>query len=317
MPRSSQRLPSILALGLFGLTLAGCTPRFPPLPEKWVNPAQPKHDPRPMPEASWDAANDGEGSLLASYAERKATPLDKRSDWSLPTNAKTVIVELLVAASHDDVEHVRNVLTDNARWGMPDRRELQAQPVFSKQDPLGLEFLTGFRNVTSRLKKKAGFNCRPMQPGWELLVANGAEPMWCSYQSDDGFDLLAFRLVTIAGEPKIDYVGFMRERPEGFIRAANVGDPPPLTPYAKEPVSLEPIELMPDGTSPVVEAPKRAEEPAKPEPAPAEPAPAGEGDKPTEQPVAPQANPAQGDDAKPPKADEAKPADDAEAPVNE
>jgi hypothetical protein len=286
------------------------------MPEKWADNPKLAHAPRPLPEPSFDGTGE-EGSLLASYATRKATSPDKMVEWSLPTNAKTLIVEMLIAAAHDDPHAVKQLLTPEARWGLPDRGELLGRPIYGKKDLLGIEFLTKFREVTSRLGKRATFNCRPLQPGWELLVAGGAEPMWCTYTSADGFDLLVFRMVTHSGDAKIDFVGFMPERPSGYVRVANVGDRPPNTPFIKTEPVLEVPPLMPDGSNPVVEAPKPAEpapsqppavsdvptppaQPATPEPAaeqPAKPEPAAEQPAKPEKPEKPE-NEGKGDEKK-------------------
>lgn len=276
-------VPSLALASLATLALSGCVPRNPPMPEKWAVPAKPNHSPRALPEPTFDGKGE-EGSLLASYASRKSTTPDKRADWTLPTNAKTLIVELLIAAAHDDAVGVKALMTPGARFGLPDRGELLARAIYQHDDLLGLEFLTQFREVTSRLGKRASFNCRPMQPGWELLVAGGAEPMWCTYTSADGFDLLVFRLVTEGGEARVDYVGYMPERPTGYVRVANIGDRPPTTPFIKTAPLLEAPPLMPDASSPVVEEPARPVPPSQPSPPPAEPAPAdvekpAEGDK--------------------------------------
>lgn len=292
----SRLLTSFVAAGLLSLGLAGCEARNPPMPATWATPAKPHHQPRPLPKPSHDAEKAEDGSLLASYVKRPVTSEEKRADWSLPTNAKTLIVELMIAAAHDEPEEVRRNLTKGARFGIPNRVETRARPIYTDQDPLGIEFLTDFREVASRLKKRASFNCRPLQPGWELLAASGAEPMWCTYASDDGFDMLVFRLTVEGGQPAVDYIGFTRERPTGFIRVVNTGDQPPPTPHMKTASLLEAPELMPDDSNPVIEppsqppsqppiegaAPKGADEPkpegadakAPAEPKPAEPKPA-------------------------------------------
>ncbi len=306
-----RRLSHPLAVAsLLSLALTACDARYPPIPKQWATPAKAQHQPRPLPPPAFDAASAEDGSLLASHMARKSTPEEKRADWSLPTNAKTLIIELLIAAAHDDPEQVRINLSAGARVGMPDRGELRSSAIYSEADPLGIEFLTDFRDVTSRLKKKSTFNCRPLQPGWELLAASGAEPMWCTYTSDDGFDMLVFRLTIEANRPVVDYVGFMRERPVGYVRVANIGDRPPTTPFMKTTTLLDepkPEALMPDGSSPVVEPVRRPELPNQPSPPPPDPvapeAAAPEAAKP--EAAKPEGEKPEG--AKPPKPEAAKP----------
>jgi hypothetical protein len=299
---SSKRLTGIVAsCTLLSLALLGCEARYPPRPEHWQVPPVPVHQPeQQLPKATAEGAGEG-GSLLETYAKRTPRKAEELDDWMLPFQSKTMIVELLIAAAKDDPERMKLLLSENARWGTPDRRELGARPIVTKDDPLGLEFLRAFREAASRFGAKASFTCTPLQPGWQMLAASGAEPVWCSYTSSDKLDIIGFRLIVEKEKVKTDYVGFFRERQPVAIRVPDAGDPPPLTPYLKRPVNLTLPELMPDGSNPVVAKPR------KPEPKPEAEAPA----EPEEEPIPVEAEPKpEPEEAKPepkpkPKDDEA------------
>lgn len=272
-----SRQPSVLAsFALLTLALTACDARYPPMPEVWANPAIAPHQKRTtLPPASAEGAT-AEGSLLQSYADRTARPADELATWTLPFQAKTMIVELLIAAGKDDTDRMDLLLADNARWGLPDRRELRARPITHAKDPHGVEFMTAFREASSRFGKQASFSCTPLQPGWQTFASAGAEPVWCSYTSADGLDIIGFRLIMYRGRLQTDYIGFFRERMTEAIRVPEAGDPPPLTPMPKYAVDLTLPELMPDGSNPVIEKvakPKPKSKPSKPEPAakPSEP----------------------------------------------
>lgn len=267
------RRPSVIASFAL-LSLAACHERYPPMPEVWVDPPLATHQKSDtLPPASHEGAGP-DGSLLASYAGRQSRPAEELDTWMLPFQAKTMVVELLIAAAKDDPEPMLALLTENARWGLPDRRELRARPISTKKDPLGLEFLAAFRNATSRFSKKATFTCTPLQPGWQTFANSGAEPVWCSYTSSDNLDIIGFRLIMEGGRQKLDYVGFFQDRQAQPRHVINAGDAPPLTPYVKRPVDLTLPDLMPDGSNPVLEKrrPTRGSEPVD---API-PVPAGE-----------------------------------------
>jgi|GEM_PF-2623700 len=250
MPR---RLSVLASFALLSLALAACEPRNPPIPEVWADPSIPEYQPSStLPPATGEGATP-DGSLLESYAARTYRSEADLRNWMLPFQAKTMDVELLIAAAKDDPERMALLLAPNARWGAPDRRELRARPIVTKQDPLGLEFLQAFRTASSRFGKKASFSCTPLQPGWQTLVASGAEPEWCMYVSNDQLDIISFRMIMIGDRLKTDYVGFYPEREAAAVRTIGAGSPPPMTPYIKRPVSLELPELMPDGSNPVLE----------------------------------------------------------------
>ena len=233
--RRASLLASLLSLAAV-VSSTGCDPADAVIPEHWVVEAPPTHEPRPMPQPS-DEGLDEEGSLLASYADRSPNKIEELEAWMLPFQARAAIAELLILTADDDPMRLRRLMTRNARWGFPDRRQLQAEPIYTKDDPLGLEFLTAFRQATSRFKKRAHFNLEPL-PGFEMFAATGAEPVWCSYSSDDGLDIIGIRMIVEDGHVKIDYIGFFVDRPTGQIRVPATGSPPPVIPYAKFPAPL-------------------------------------------------------------------------------
>src|SRR5690606_2130118 len=104
-----------------------------------------------------------------------------------------IAVALLILAVKDDVTGLPPILTRNARWGLPDRRELDARPILADG---GREFLDAFREAASRFSRKEAFHCPPLvPPAAQTYVRNGAEPMWCAYISQTGRDVLAFKFV--------------------------------------------------------------------------------------------------------------------------
>jgi hypothetical protein len=257
----SRRLGIAACTATITLALLGCEERYPPMPEKWADPPKATYQPTTELPPGTDEGSGADGSLLASSVKRTYRDDAEMATWMLPFQAKTMVVELLIAAAKDDPTQMAKLLSDNARWGIPDRREVRARAIISDSDPLGVEFLAAFRKAASRFGAKASFSCTPMQPGWQNLASTGAEPVWCFYNSKDNFDMIGFRLIVEHGQVKTDYVGFFPERQNVAFHMPNVGDPPPATPYVKRPPELKLPELMPDGSSPVLEKPRRSAEP--------------------------------------------------------
>ena len=165
--------PLLALSALACVMLSGCfEARHPPRPEAWASAPVPTHHPRPLTKGSFEGT---ESSLLDEYADREYRG-EEEVTWRLPTNAKTIIVELLMAAGKDDPHRVLELLTLDATWGVPDRREVRGRKVSTKSDPLGIEFLTALRSAASRLAAKASFSCKPLQPNWGQLADAGAEP---------------------------------------------------------------------------------------------------------------------------------------------
>ena len=182
---------------------------------------------RPIPEGTAEGTPE---HLLHEYAGRDVAPDAEIRTWDLPTKAKRVIVELLILAARDDASRLDTIMTQQARWGAPDRREYDARPVSDKD---GHVFLDVLRQASSRFARKQNLTCPPiMPPAAQIYVKNGSEPMWCFYGSNDNLDILAFKLVVEGGSAKIDYVGMYAERPTRMIPRPGA-QPPPMTPMVR------------------------------------------------------------------------------------
>ena len=187
--------------------------------------------PRTLPEGSAEGVPE---HLLHEYAQREPAAEAEVATWDLPAKSKRLVVELLVLAAGDQANRLQRVMSRQARWGIPDRREFEARPVFANDD--GRAFLDTLRQVAARLGRKENLNCPPiMPPAAQTYVRNGAEPMWCFYSSNDGLDILAFKLILEGGNAKVDYVGMHPDRPAGMIAPRTGAPPPPMTPLVRRP----------------------------------------------------------------------------------
>jgi hypothetical protein len=203
--------------------------------------------PRGLPEGSAEGLPE---HLLHEYTAREAAPAAEIRTWDLPAKAKRLVVELLISAAHDDTSRLPELMTEQSRWGVPDRREFDARPVFDGD--AGRVFLDTLRGAASRLSRKENLNCPPiMPPVAQTYVRNGSEPMWCFYGSNDGLDILAFKLVLESGSARVDYVGMLTERPTR-MSVRNGVQPPPMTPIVRRPPgTAERMPGLPEGAIPM------------------------------------------------------------------
>jgi len=189
---------------------------------------EPAPSPRPLPAGSAEGVPE---SLLHEYESREPASAAEIATWQLPFQAKRIAVALLTLAAKDDLAGLPAVFTEHARWGIPDRREYDARPIFADG---GREFFDTFREAASRFSRKEAFFCPPVVPAAaQTYVRNGAEPMWCAYLSKDGLDVLAFKFVYENGSAKIDYIGLQPTRATSGIVARKGPMPPPMTPQVK------------------------------------------------------------------------------------
>lgn len=224
--------------------------------------------PRPVPAGSAEGVPE---HLLHEYEGRDVASAAEIQTWQLPFQAKRIAVALLTLAAKDDLAGLSHVFTRHARWGIPDRRELDARPIFADD---GREFLDTFREAASRFARKEAFFCPPVvPPAAQIYVRNGAEPMWCAYLSKDGLDVLAFKFVYEGGSAKIDYIGLHPTRATGGVPARKGAAPPPMTPQVKRgSAPVGPFMQTGTGESVPLQLERRDPPPAARPPAPA-PAP--------------------------------------------
>lgn len=216
--------------------------------------------PRPTPQGTFEGA--AQGSLLDLYADRRERPegpkdpkdtteytprVEDLRSFSLPANSKKMVTTLLTFAAQDNLPRTLDLFSEQARWGVPDRREPDARSV---REDGGRTFFDVFRTVASRFEKAENLTCPPIMPAATVYVRNGSEPMWCFFISNDNFDILAFKLIHEGGTAKIDYVGMHEERPQGMINRPGA-IPPPMTPNLRRSNRLPPGVERPPSDGPV------------------------------------------------------------------
>jgi len=149
--------------------------------------------------------------------------------WLLPDRSKGVIAALLIATALDRVDELEHLFSKNATWGMPDRRRINARPVFNGDN--GEAFLAEFRELGTRFSAKASFKSAAVPNGIEAAYRSGAEPMWVSWVNDDEQFIAALRLID--GVARIEYVGFSTDGSYFDVDSSGSGPMPPAKPPAK------------------------------------------------------------------------------------
>ncbi len=249
MSRFRRTRLNTLVGGLVLLTLGGCSSnledrlfRFTPMFRYGCSTAHVERGDAPVSQPDVAVAQGREipvapgvaESLLHEYADREFATQAETTTWELPYQAKRIAVALLTAAAKDDPSQLEVMMSKDARWGPPDRREIGSKPVFD-QEHGPQEFFEVLRSVAARFPAKTAFNCPPMPNAAQFYVHNGAEPMWCFYMSRNSPrpDVLAVRMTVHSGTPKIDFVGMFDAppTPEELNKMRMLRDPaPPLNP---------------------------------------------------------------------------------------
>jgi hypothetical protein len=182
------------------------------------------------PPAGGVPAGTDEGTERSLLHEYRDTQTETPDVPALPDHSKRLIVLLLQAVT--DAPPAREaalakLVHADARWGLPDRRELRARPVF---DPTANEFVHTLRAAASRFSAEAKFTCPPLSPQGSQAARAGDSPMYCYFQSTDGLDMLVFKLSAVAGRAGIEYVGMFDVRPAKPTRADGEPPAPPVRP---------------------------------------------------------------------------------------
>jgi len=217
----SRSLCAALTLALIGA--AGCTDYSPWPPDGTQKGAKAEErKARGLPEAKGEGAPK---SLLAQALEEPGVPTGPALDtMSLPRQSKAVVYAAMQAAAKDDLDGLLHLVAPSATWGLPVTSQLQSTAI--EDDPE--LFIDVMRDVASRMSAQAAFRCAPiMPPALETYVTSGAEPMWCSFTSNDRHDILLFKLRTTQSRAQIEYVGMFVDKPTGPVRVASAEPPPP------------------------------------------------------------------------------------------
>ena len=228
-----------------GLALLGCDPNLPIVTDEI--PVE-SGDFRPVGPAEENESS----SLLQTYADRPALEAAEADTWMLPYQSKRIGVALLIAAAHGRLSELKLVLTPDVKWGLPDRRMIEARPVFDGDG--GRAFMHALRTAAQRFASDATWTSKPVQPAVEAMHTFGAEPMWTYWRQ--GRETLLLRLVVVQGRARIDYVGLWEGEPQPDLDISAYGVAPPFTP--------PPTTRRPPPPPPGMRPPRPVAVPAKP-----------------------------------------------------
>jgi hypothetical protein len=206
------------------LLVGGCT--FSPWPPDGGEPHVHSRKPKAV-----KAAKDGEAATLMQAMGKPARrPLQRNAleTTRLTKDASKLVRSLLFSVAKDEFKPTAELLTSTARFGLPDVRERNAMPILPHKEI----FLDQLQAAAGRFGEKAAFQCPPVMPPLDAYVSTGAEVMWCFYTSDDGLDVLTFKLRNDQGRARIDYIGFFPRKPDKPFPAAE-GWSPSVRPQSK------------------------------------------------------------------------------------
>ncbi len=153
--------------------------------------------------------------------------------YPLPRRAETLLEAVLARAGRGDLEGFSTLLTTDARWGLPDRRQVGGRPIAGplSDDPSGRATLEAVAAAAARLPAAAPI-CPELEPRRHGALTRGELPMWCYWRSEDGLDVLAVALRGRSGpgwaDARVEYIGLFPTAPEA---ALDVRGEPPLPPW--------------------------------------------------------------------------------------
>jgi hypothetical protein len=180
----------------------------------------------PLPRLSFD---DEHVAVSSSLLDRHAAMLGEPSRHPLPDHATSLIEAALSAAAHERLGDFVAHIDANARWGLPDRRELSGRPILSDG---GAAAMAGLRRAAARLPEDLELHCPELDRRTVPLVRRGEATMWCMWVSDDHLDVLVFALRgrVDAGEAdgSIVYLGLFPDAPHGPVIVPGEPPPPPI-----------------------------------------------------------------------------------------
>ena len=176
----------------------------------------PEAELEPLPRLEFDPASvvaEAE-SLLGQALERGPS-----EPSPLPLGAEALGQALLHRAATEALDPFVALFSADARWGLPDRRELSARPV--SQDPESA--MHALRVAAARLPADARLHCpEPDRRNVPALV-RGEARMWCLWTDPSQLDLIVLGL----RDASVDYFGVFPHAPLAPVAAPAEPPPPP------------------------------------------------------------------------------------------
>jgi hypothetical protein len=170
------------------------------------------------------------GSLLARYVGEPAGELaGELGRHPLPDRANELIDELMRAAAAGEREAFVAHFEDQARWGLPDRRQLAARPVHADE---GAAALSALRHSAARLPGELVLHCPELDRRMLAPIRRGEALMWCMWTSPDYLDLLVFairgHIADGEADARVEYLGLFPAAPLGPVVVPGEPPPPPM-----------------------------------------------------------------------------------------
>ncbi|PRP90344.1 hypothetical protein ENSA5_65410 [Enhygromyxa salina] len=191
-------------------------------------------------------------SLLARYADADTT---QPGPYPLPHRAASLIARTLHAAATEDRDAFSKLVARDARWGLPDRRQLASRPI--RADDEAAAVMAMLRRSAARMSGQLELHCPDIDRRVVPAVRRGEAPMWCVWASEDLLDLIVFgvrgRVVDGGADGQIEYIGVFPDRPARALVTPGEPPPPPIRPQPEilcgDPHAVDYPELCPPSDS--------------------------------------------------------------------